>query len=49
MQAAVAPRKHGTHGQVNTDQIFTLPVSIKSWGYSRAGHTRGKSLIRIRE
>ncbi len=33
--------------QVNVDQVFALSEVIKAWGYSQAGHTRGKSLIRI--
>jgi len=33
--------------QVNIDQIYALSEVLKAWGYSQAGHTRGKSLIRI--
>ena len=35
--------------QVNIDQIYALSEVLKAWGYSQAGHTRGKSLIRIGE
>jgi NADPH:quinone reductase-like Zn-dependent oxidoreductase len=33
--------------RVNIDRIFTLSEVMKAWGYSQAGHTRGKSVIRI--
>jgi NADPH:quinone reductase-like Zn-dependent oxidoreductase len=33
--------------QVNIDQTFELTEVLKAWQYSQAGHTRGKSVIRI--
>jgi NADPH:quinone reductase-like Zn-dependent oxidoreductase len=33
--------------RVNIDQVFSLSEVGKAWGYSQAGHTRGKSVIRI--
>jgi len=35
--------------QVNIDQICALSEVLKAWRYSQAGHTRGKTLIRIDE
>lgn len=35
--------------RVNVDQTFTLSEVLKAWSYSQAGHTRGKSVIRIGE
>ncbi|MGH3429730.1 MAG: NADP-dependent oxidoreductase, partial [Mycobacteriales bacterium] len=32
---------------VNIDRVFELSEVVKAWGYSQAGHTRGKSVIRI--
>jgi NADPH:quinone reductase-like Zn-dependent oxidoreductase len=33
--------------KVNIDQTFELTEVLKAWQYSQAGHTRGKSVIRI--
>jgi NADPH:quinone reductase-like Zn-dependent oxidoreductase len=33
--------------KVNIDRIFELTDVLKAWQYSQAGHTRGKSVIRI--
>jgi NADPH:quinone reductase-like Zn-dependent oxidoreductase len=33
--------------KVNLDQSFELTEVLKSWQFSQAGHTRGKSVIRI--
>jgi NADPH:quinone reductase-like Zn-dependent oxidoreductase len=35
--------------QVNIDRTFELSEVAKAWQYSQAGHTRGKSVIRISE
>ncbi|HEY6452836.1 MAG TPA: NADP-dependent oxidoreductase [Steroidobacteraceae bacterium] len=32
---------------VNIDRVFELSEVVKAWGYSQAGRTRGKSVIRI--
>jgi NADPH:quinone reductase-like Zn-dependent oxidoreductase len=35
--------------RVNIDQTFALSEVLKAWNYSQAGHTRGKSVIRVGE
>jgi NADPH:quinone reductase-like Zn-dependent oxidoreductase len=33
--------------RINIDRVFNLPGVLQAWRYSQAGHTRGKSVIRI--
>jgi Zinc-binding dehydrogenase len=35
--------------RVNIDHTFELTGALKAWQYSQAGHTRGKSVIRIND
>jgi len=38
---------HDRFVRINIDQTFELSEVLNAWQYSQAGHTRGKSVVRI--